>query len=101
MGVPPLAAVATPLPATVPSALLASIAYFPAQEVRLRAAGWTLTGGVPGTIVGAFASKLIGGTLLLVLSGLVLVLIGQRILRPIGEAMRVGVRNDDTTVRFS
>jgi uncharacterized membrane protein YfcA len=72
----------------LPSAALASSPYIRAHEIRPGPAAWTLVGGIPGTIAGAFASSLIGGEVLLMASGLVLVLVGQPILRPIGAAMR-------------
>lgn len=88
LGVPPLMAVASPLPAVVPSALVALVPYANAQEPRPRAAGWTLLGAVPAAIVGALLSRVVGGPALLVVSGLVLVVVGQRVIRPIDPAMR-------------
>src|SRR4029079_13095393 len=61
LGVPGLVAIASPLPATIPGAVLASIPYGREGESRPRAAGWTLAGGVPGTILGALASRAVGG----------------------------------------
>ncbi|MGH9122887.1 MAG: sulfite exporter TauE/SafE family protein, partial [Acidimicrobiales bacterium] len=49
---------------------------------------WSMLGGVPGTIVGAFLSRLVGGSALLIASGVVLVVVGLRVLRPIEEAAR-------------
>jgi uncharacterized membrane protein YfcA len=88
LGVPPLMAVASPLPATIPVAVVAGVPYVREHETRPRAAGWSLLGAVPGTIVGAFLSGVVGGPLLLIASGLVLVVVGQRVLRPIGAEMR-------------
>lgn len=88
LGVPPLLAVASPLPATIPTAIVASIPYVREQEARPRAAAWTLFGGIPATIVGAFLSHRVGGPTLLILSGGVLIAVGQRVLRPIDPAMR-------------
>ncbi len=88
LGVPPLMAVASPLPATIPVAVAAGAPYVREQETRPRAAGWSLLGAVPGTIVGAFLSEFVGGPLLLIASGIVLVVVGQRVLRPIDAGMR-------------
>jgi len=88
MGVAPLQAIASPLPATVPAALLASIPYLRDRESRPRTAGWSLVGGVPATIVGALLSRIVGGSALLVVSGVVLVIVGQRVLRPIEQSAR-------------
>ena len=88
LGVPALAAVASPLPAMIPSALTAARPYVRDGTARPKAAGWTLLGGVPATIVGAMLSKVVGSTALLGMSGLVLVIVGIRVLRPIHEAAR-------------
>ena len=89
LGVPPLLAVASPLPATIPSALAAAAPYVRRQEARPRAAGWTLVGGIPAAIVGALLSKAVGGPALLIASGVALMVVGLRVLRPIGERVRV------------
>ncbi len=88
LGVPPLLAIASPLPATIPTAVVAAIPYARQKEARPRAAAWTLFGGFPATIVGAFLSHRVGGPTLLILSGVVLIAVGQRVLRPIDPAMR-------------
>ena len=88
VGVSALAAVASPLPATIPGALLAVRPYYKSGEARPKAAGWSLLGAVPATIVGAYASKAVGGAALLVLSGLMLVVVGVRVLMPITDAAR-------------
>ena len=88
LGVPPLLAVASPLPATIPSAVVGVIPYVRAGEARPRAAGWTLAGAIPAAILGALASHRVGGPALLVISGVVLIVVGQRVLRPIDPSMR-------------
>jgi hypothetical protein len=85
LGVPGLVAVASPLPAIVPGAMLAARPYLRSGDARPRAAGWTLLGGVPATIVGALLSPWVGARALLVGSGIVLVVVGMRVLRPIAE----------------
>jgi uncharacterized protein len=100
LGVPPLLAVASPLPATIPAALTAVVPYVRNHEVRPRAAAWTLLGALPAAIAGALLSKVVGGPRLLVASGLVLVLVGARVLRPISEeAQRLGtIRRKDRLI---
>jgi len=88
LGAPGLVAVASPLPATIPAALVAAHPYVRAEETRPRAAAWSVLGGVPGTIVGALLSSAVGGSALLVASGLVLVVVGVRVVRPISDASR-------------
>ena len=89
LGVPPIVAIASPLPATIPSAGVAVIPYVRAKETRPRAAAWTVVGGLPGAIVGAYASKLVGGPTLLILSGVALVAVGARVIQGVDPAMRV------------
>ena len=88
LGVPALAAVASPLPATVPAAFLAARPYLRDGTARPKAAGWSLVGGVPATIVGALLSRVVGASVMLVASGLVLILVGVRIVRPIDDRTR-------------
>ena len=88
LGISPLAAVASPLPATIPAAVLAAVPYARGGEARPKAAAWSLLGAVPATVVGAVLSRVIGGPALLVGSGLVLVAVGARVLLPIEDAAR-------------
>lgn len=88
LGVPPLIAVASPLPATIPGSVLALRQYVKSGEARPKAAGWSLLGALPTTIVGAYLSKKVGGDALLVLSGAVLVVAGARVVLPITDEHR-------------
>jgi hypothetical protein len=88
LGVPPLLAIASPLPATLPSAMAAAAPYVRRGEARPRAAGFTLLGGIPAAVAGALLSRVIGGPPLLVASGAVLVIVGWRVLKPIEQAQR-------------
>jgi uncharacterized membrane protein YfcA len=93
LGAPGLVAVASPLPATIPAAAIGAMPYVQSGEARPRAAGWSLLGGIPATIVGAVLSRLVGGRALLVASGMVLIVIGLRVTRPITqEARDIGSR---------
>jgi uncharacterized membrane protein YfcA len=88
LGAPGLIAVASPLPATIPGAAVAAIAYVRRGEARPRAAAWTVLGGAPAAIVGALLSRAVGGPALLVASGVVLVTVGYRVMRPIEQSAR-------------
>lgn len=93
MGVPALAAVASPLPATIPAAALAASIYLRSGDARPRAAAWSLMGAVPAAVAGGLVSDRVGGRWLLVASGVVLVAVGARILLPVDErARRAGER---------
>jgi uncharacterized membrane protein YfcA len=80
-GVHSVAAVVSPLPATLPAAATGAWAYIRSGELDWRTARRTLLGGAPGTIGGALLSRTIGGPGLLVLSGVLLVGIGLQLAR--------------------
>lgn len=79
-GVPAITAVASPLPATIPSTLVAADAYRRRGLVELRTVGWSLLVGLPATIAGAVATRWIGGTALVSATEVILVGIGLRLL---------------------
>jgi uncharacterized membrane protein YfcA len=80
LGVPPLAAVASPLPALLPGSASGGWAYARTGLVDATLARRTLAGAVPACIVGSLTSRWIGGPWLLVFSGFVLLLVGGRVL---------------------
>jgi hypothetical protein len=61
LGIPGLLAVASPLPATLPSAAVAVILYIRAGKARPRATAWTLLRAVPACVVGALLAHAVGG----------------------------------------
>ncbi len=85
LGAPGLIAIASPLPATIPSAAVGAIPYLRTREVRPHAAAWSVLGGIPGTVAGALLSHLAGGPVLLIVSGLVLIAVGLRVLLPVDQ----------------
>jgi uncharacterized protein len=91
LGVPSLAALASPLPATIPSALTGAYVYFRRGDVRPRLSRCSLLGAVPATVAGALLSDLVSGHALLLASGVALGIAGVRVLRPVtAEACRAG-----------
>lgn len=88
LGVPPFLAVASPLPATVPGAMLAALPYARSRDARPKAAAWSLLGAVPASVAGALLSRAVGGAALIVLSGVALALVGARVLLPIEDSAR-------------
>lgn len=79
-GVPAIAAVASPLPATVPSTLVAADAYRRAGMIRARTVLWSCAAGLPATVVGAGATRWIDGPALVTATELILIGIGIRLL---------------------
>lgn len=80
IGVPAIIAVASPLPATIPSTLVASWAYSRERLVDWRVVRWSVAFGIPATIGGALLTKLISGDALVKATDVVLVGLGIRIL---------------------
>mgnify|MGYP000958471438 CR=1 FL=1 len=58
-GVPPIVALAAPLPATVPGTLVAADSYRREGHIDRDVLVWSLVAGVPATILGAYASKFV------------------------------------------
>ena len=61
IGIPPVIALAAPLPAAVPSMLAALRAYWHKQLIDRTVIGWSLAFGIPATLLGALATRWIGG----------------------------------------
>lgn len=105
LGVPGLMAVASPLPATLPTAVAAAWPYLRQRNVRSSAALWCLVGALPTTVAGAVIAHLVGGNPLLIASGIVLAVVGARLLRPVSDlAHRTGAarrKNRPVLVAFS
>jgi len=80
LGVPAFAAVASPLPATIPATVVAADRYRRSGLVDRRLVLWSLAAGLPATLVGAVATRWVSGEGLVVLSEVVLVGIGVRVL---------------------
>ena len=84
---PPLRAMtASPLPATLPAALIAAAAYARRGEIDRTTLLPAAITAMPFAIAGALLSPLVGGPALLTLSGLFLGLLGLGLLRPVKPA---------------
>ena len=75
-GVPAFFAVASPLPATIPGTLLASLAYVRAGLYDRQVVRWSVAVGLPATVLGALSSERVGGPGLLLMSNLVIAGLG-------------------------
>ena len=82
-GFPAIVALASPLPAAIPSTLSASSAYRGTALVERRVVAWSLAFGFPATVVGALLTHWISGDLLVKATDLVIAGLGVRfLLRP-------------------
>lgn len=83
VGVPPIVAVAAPLPATVPGTLSALRPYWRVGLVDRSIVRWSLVVGLPATVAGAVATRWIGGGFLVGVTDVVVAALGVRfLLRP-------------------
>lgn len=98
MGVPAPIAVASPLPAVLPSALMGAREYLRAGVLDRRVAALAVLAGVPMTLLGAIASRMVDGQFLLLSSGLLLFGAGARMVVPAraAGAGRCVARRDQT-----
>jgi uncharacterized membrane protein YfcA len=81
LNVPRLVALATPLPVTLPTAIVGGWTYWRRGLVNVRVALWTAVGGVPADILGSYLTVVVPGRLLMALTGLFVMLVGIRLLR--------------------
>jgi uncharacterized membrane protein YfcA len=79
LGVPPLAAVASPLPATVPGALVGAWTHLRRGGVDVQAVRLVLAVAAPAAVAGALLSTKVPGPALLAASGVLLAVVGARL----------------------
>lgn len=72
IGLPGYIAVASPLPATLPSTLVSAVAYYRARLMEWEVVRWGLLAGVPATVIGALLSQKTGVEPLLILTALLI-----------------------------
>ena len=80
IGIPPYVALASPLPATIPSTLVAARTYWRAGHVDWRLVRWTVAVGFPATLLGALATHWVGGNALVIATEVLLAALGLRFL---------------------
>jgi len=80
VGVPAYAAVASPLPATIPATIAAALAYHRSGWIDRAVLRTTVLFGVPATVVGALATRFVSGPALILVCDAVVALLGLRVL---------------------
>src|SRR6201995_1868985 len=80
LGVPAIVAIASPLPATIPSTLLAGRRYARAGHVDRAVLRTGLVVGLPLTAAGAFMTRWVGGEVLVLATDVILLVLGLRVL---------------------
>jgi len=86
IGVPPIVAVAAPLPATVPATLVAADRYRRADLVDRDVLRWAIIAGLPATVVGALLTRWVSGETLVLVTDALIVAIGIRLLTKASDA---------------
>lgn len=76
LDLPPHVALGTPLPLTLLTATIASLAYKRENLVNFRIALYSVIGGVPGIIVGSFITSYLSGKFLMLFTAVILLLMG-------------------------
>lgn len=90
IGVPPIIAVAAPLPATVPGTLVAADHYRRHHLIDHDVLRWSLMAGLPATVIGAVLTRWIDGGVLVLVTDALLAAIGLRLLtHPSAEPPRL------------
>lgn len=80
IGLPPIVAVAAPLPATIPGTLVAARPYLKGKHFDREVLTWSLGIGVVCTIIGAVATRWIDGSILVQITDVVIAGLGLRFL---------------------
>lgn len=88
LGVPPMIAVAAPLPATVPGTLVAADRYRRHDLIDRSILKWALLAGFPATILGAALTRWIDGSSLVLATDAIILLLGLRLLLHPADAAR-------------
>lgn len=101
MGVPPIVALAAPLPATVPGTLVAAQRYRERGLIDGRVLRWSLVTGVPATVVGALVSRWVDARDLVLVTDAILVALGLRLLLRAGAEAATGVPSDLSPQRIA
>lgn len=91
LGVPAIVAVAAPLPATIPSTLVASAAYWRARLVDREVLVWSVAFGVPFTVAGAVATRWVSGGVLVSVTDVIVAGLGLRFLLAPGDPHEITV----------
>ncbi len=76
IGFPGFIAVASPLPATVPSTMVASAQYWRSQLLDWEIVWWSIGVGTPAIVVGSFLSYVVGARPLLSMTGVLVLIFG-------------------------
>jgi hypothetical protein len=83
MGIPAPIAIASPLPAVLPAAMIGARQYLRAGVLDRRVAKLAVMAAAPTVIIGALLSRVVSDEFLLLASGALLVVVGVRMVMPV------------------
>jgi hypothetical protein len=90
LNLPPLIALGTPLPLTILTATIASVAYKREHLVNFRVAVYSIIAGIPGMISGSYLTAYFSGKFLMLLTAVVLCFVGvDFIIKPFKEKTHI------------
>ena len=92
LGIPPVVALAAPLPATVPGTLVAADRYRRQGLINREVLTWSLVPGIPATLIGALATRWIDASALVLVTDVVIFALGVRMLAQPARAEAEGVK---------
>jgi len=93
LGLPPIVALATPLPVIIPTAVAGAFRYRRVGEIDLPAAGWMVAAGIPAAVIGALATEVVATGLLLMVTAALLAGQAVGIVRGAGRPVREARRS--------
>ncbi len=99
LGIPAIVAVASPLPATIPSTLAATSVYWKEHLVDAPTARWSIGVGIPATVAGAYATRWVSGDVLVGITDVIIVLLGLRFALAPGDPGELAVEPEHFAVR--
>lgn len=76
IGIPGFVAITAPLPATVPGTFIASLEYWKSKLLDWQIIIWSVSIGVPSTILGSYLTDYTGSTPLLIITGVLVLFFG-------------------------
>jgi hypothetical protein len=90
LGFPGFIAVASPLPATIPGTLIASVEYWESHLLDWEIVWWSIAIGIPATVLGSLLTQFTGSLILLILTAILVLGFGVSFLIAPKEKKTVG-----------
>ena len=76
VAMPPMLALATPLPVALPAALAGTVAYYRGGFIRFDIVKYVLVGAIPANLVGTWLTSFVAGEAMMIFTGAFMLLVG-------------------------